>query len=102
VDIGFPVPYGERSRFHVRRLSWAVAITLLSACAHRGVRGTPNPEVKIPPGLDSTQTSAWIARQRAACHGRLVTLTDYGPFAVQCFPGLSAAEHPPNEAVEKP
>jgi len=78
----------------MRRLLWMVAVTLSTACAHRATSAGPGPEVWIPAGLDSAQMQAWTARQRQACHGRLVILSDLGPFAVQCMPD-SSTQHPP-------
>ena len=55
-------------------------------CTRRRVVELSGPLVMIPAGLDSAQTAAWVARQRAACQGVFATVTDRGVFAVQCTP----------------
>jgi hypothetical protein len=75
----------------------ALAITILSmqaACArHSTVVTLSGPDVQVPAGLDSAQTQAWIARQRANCRGLLVTLVDVRVFAVQCVADSSLTSH---------
>jgi hypothetical protein len=79
----------------------ALAIAILgvaAGCARRSPGAVlSGPDVEVPAGLDSAQTQAWMARQRADCPGRLVMLKDVRVFAVRCVHDSTTTRHPPND-----
>ena len=66
--------------------SWRSANGLTEAGHSKRDRDTPSVQgrreaatiVPVPMGLDSAGVARWVAQQRTACRGRLVTLLDEG------------------------
>ena len=79
----------------------ALAMTIVgvqTACARRSsAAAAPGRELLVPAGLDSAQVQAWIARQRASCHGHFLMLADVSVFAVQCVPDSTTKRNSLNE-----
>ena len=55
----------------------AFIVVALSGC-HR--RPAATPVIPVPNGLDSVGVQRWLAAQRKACRGHLVTARDEGAF----------------------
>jgi hypothetical protein len=68
--------------YNCRRMISRFITAAIATCAvgfsigcHRREAGTTVP---VPIGLDSAGVARWVAQQRAACRGRLLTLLDEG------------------------
>jgi len=61
------------SRFIIAIIA-ACAVGFSIGCHHREAATI----VPVPMGLDSAGVARWVAQQRTACRGRLVTLLDEG------------------------
>lgn len=72
---------------------------VLAGCFHRSRDALRVGELVIPPpGLDSVGTAKWVARQRAACRGKLRIIIDRMP--VVSLDGTPVPYHSDIAAVE--